>query len=137
MRSFVFVACVAALLTACLAPIPTQHQIESTDVGPYPSEYQQIVKDALGKELLDPYSAVYSDWKGPQQGYAGDRFTGFAFGWRVCVSVNAKNRMGGYVGARPYAFVIRNGAVVKSYGGGDPNANSLTGMMAQKLCEGM
>jgi hypothetical protein len=97
------------------------------------------LQDALGRELFDPYSAVYSDWRGPRAGYAGDRLTGFAYGYEVCVEVNAKNRLGAYVGSRPYLFVIRNGAVVKSYGGGDPNANSLTdgikpGGVAEQAC---
>jgi len=123
---------VAALAFTSCATMPTQEQTNATDYGPFPTDYQEIVKKYMGARLLDPYSAVYSDWTTPTPGYAGDRLTGFEFGYRLCVTINAKNRMGGYVGARPHHFVIRNGSVVKMYGGDEPG--SIDDMLARKMC---
>lgn len=130
---FLFFVCVLVSLASCAA-IPTQEQIATADYGSYPDDYKAIIKSYLAASLFDPYSAVYSDWTEPVQGYAGDRLTGFAHGYSICVTVNAKNRFGAYVGARLYHFVLRNGAVVKSTGGDEPG--SLGAMMAERFCRG-
>ena len=35
------------------------------------------------------------------------------YGWRVCAGINAKNSYGGYVGEKPYFFLLRDSAVQK------------------------
>lgn len=35
------------------------------------------------------------------------------YGYMVTVSLNAKNRLGGYTGKHTYLLVIRNGSVIK------------------------
>jgi len=55
----------------------------------------------MSQTLIDPYSAVYDNWRGPSKGYMSS-IGGKYFGYRICVDVNAKNRMGGYTGRHTY-----------------------------------
>ncbi len=95
---------------------PTPAQITNADYGSYPDNYKNIVENYMARMLFDPYSAVFSNWRGPAQGYIYD-ITGTYFGYRVCVEVNAKNRMGGYTGNKMHLFVINNGHVINQQGG--------------------
>ncbi len=110
------IALVLALAVGACAKPPTALEIATADYGPYPSDYQDIIKRYMGNLLFDPYSAVYENWRGPSQGYTGGNFVQTAFGYRVCVDINAKNRLGGYVGRKPHFFMIRYGAVVQELG---------------------
>jgi hypothetical protein len=56
-------------------------------------------KAQLGKFLFDPYSAQFDDV----------REINTAIGEMVCGLVNAKNRMGAYVGRKPFYYVVLNG----------------------------
>jgi hypothetical protein len=118
-KSVVLISLTAAFLicsiSAC-ATMPTQEQIANADYGPYPDNYQEIIKTYMENLLFDPYSAVYSNWQGPAQGYSGGRLIQTAYGYRVCVDINAKNRMGGYVGKKRQYFLINNGRVVQDLG---------------------
>ncbi|WP_298439215.1 hypothetical protein [Geobacter sp.] len=99
-------------LTGCAAiHKPSPEEVKNANYGSYPREYQEVIKSYFEQTLIDPYSAVYSRWRGPSKGYMYD-ITGAYFGYRVCVDVNAKNRMGGYTGNQPYFFVIVNGTRV-------------------------
>lgn len=80
-----------------------------------PSNYEQIVKDFYSRSLFDPYSAVYT-FQSPVRGWAGSA-RGIQYGWYVCGTLNAKNRMGGYVGVKPFYALIRHGSVVDEWMG--------------------
>ncbi len=108
--------CLGLIGCATMSP-PTPEQAENADYGRYPDSYKEIVTNFMSDLLIDPYSAVYSDWSGPSKGWAGEGLLGYFFGYRVCVEVNAKNRMGGYGGKKLYLFVINNGQVVYRHGG--------------------
>lgn len=55
---------------------------------------QAVVKDAMGDVMFDPDSALY-------------QFKPFVSGSNiVCGKINAKNRMGGYVGYRTFAVEV-------------------------------
>ena len=96
-------------LAGCFVP-PTEQQILSADCGAYPENYQQIVQAYYSTVLFDPYSAVYQF--GPaRRGYGYNNFQ-LVWGYVVEGNVNAKNRFGGYVGAAPFAFLIRNGQLI-------------------------
>ena len=90
---------------------PSPEQINSADCGPFPSNYQELIKGALNPSLLDPYSAIYS-FAEPQKGW-NNMGSEPIYGWTVCGTVNAKNRFGGYVGIRPFYSMINNGVVVR------------------------
>jgi len=91
------------------------HRADRADCGPYPENYEQIIKDAMVTRLFDPYSAQYHFQGSPQNAYyvkpplLGG---GTTYGWGGYVLVNAKNRMGGYVGATNYYYIIRYGQLV-------------------------
>ncbi len=107
----------AISLISC-APLnkPTQLQIDNADYGSCPGSYKELIESRVKRRLIDPYSAVFSEWRGPSKGYFYD-INGSYFGYRVCCEVNAKNRMGGYTGSQPFYFLIRNGQVIKQEGG--------------------
>lgn len=89
------------------ATIPTPHEVETADYGVYPYAYQEVVKNFMSETLFDPYSAIYSNWQGPSKGWYGVS-NRVSFGYRVCVKINAKNRMGGYTGGKVYFFIIND-----------------------------
>ena len=97
----VFIGCASA---------PTAEDIKSADYGPHPDNYEQIIKDYFSTKLFDPYTAKYT-FTNPRKGY--NRLGGLKYGWYVCGTVNAKNRFGGYVGAKPFYVLIHYGIVVK------------------------
>ena len=92
---------------------PTSEELRSADHGPYPYEYEEIVKKKMVKYLVDPYSAQYHYQGSPETRYFSKAFGGETiYGWGGIVLINSKNRMGGYVGATPYNYLIRNGELV-------------------------
>lgn len=119
------------LIGCAAAHKPTPEKIAVADYGSYPENYRQIVEDYMKKILIDPYSAVYDDWHGPSKGYFYD-MSGTYFGYRVCVEINTKNRMGGYVGSKPFFFMIKDGLVVKMEGG--YRYGSVGDEMVRSLC---
>lgn len=108
----IFIVFTLILFLGCAAaPRPTASQLANADYGPYPSNYEQIIKDIISPILIDPYSAVLN-LNAPKQGY-NNMVDGIIYGWNVCGTVNAKNRFGGYVGPKPIYAMIKNGAVVR------------------------
>lgn len=98
-------------ITACN---PTAQQIQSANYGPFPADRVEIIKNFMADRLVDPESARYSGFTTPYQGYVRE-FADIYWGWIVEVDINAKNRIGGYVGRKRYRFVIKNDRVI-NYG---------------------
>jgi hypothetical protein len=95
-----FVGMAAVLVQAC------QTVPEAELFGPYPDNYKEIVKEYALESFYDPYSLKDVSVAEPYEGrYLFDR------GWIVCMRVNAKNRMGGYVGVEPVMIMINRGTV--------------------------
>ena len=86
--------------------------------GPLPENYQMLVRQAIPGYLIDPMSAMVDfNSRGLLQApYAVDTGDNRS-GWRVWCWVNARNRMGGYTGDKPWSCIIRNGQVVACFGG--------------------
>lgn len=110
MKKILIVALLSLICCGCVT-MPTQEEIARFDYGaPLTIDYQAVIKNHFNEVLFDPYSAVYefempqTFWfkRGPLAG--GGLFVGYA----VFVRVNAKNRMGGYVGKERYAFLFKN-----------------------------
>jgi len=99
------------LILAGCATTPTAQQFAQADYGLPPTNYQEVVKNYYSETLLDPYSAQYRWLKEPYIGYFS-AFGEFKFGYIVHVGVNAKNRMGGYVGEQQEALLIKNNRVI-------------------------
>ncbi len=107
------------LLIASCASLPTPEQAATADYGSYPNNYEDIVKDYFAKTLKDPDSVKYQSISTPKKFWLGDKFTGARFGYLVCVTLNAKNSYGGYVGYQTDGLLIRNGLIVEYIDKGD------------------
>ena len=81
------------------------------DVGLLPYNYQELVTNRIKSSLIDPYSAIVEFTSAPERGWLARMGYGRHIGWVGTVTVNAKNRMGGYVGSVPYEYCIANGTV--------------------------
>lgn len=99
------------LLTGC-ALQPTPQQLATADYGPLPDHWQALARGAFEWSLYDPFSAQYR-FNAPEPGWVSNT-SQIVYGWRITGLVNAKNRMGGYVGWRAFAVLLRHGAVVSS-----------------------
>lgn len=89
---------------------PTQEQAAAADYGPAPETYKAQADAYFNENLFDPfsaqieYSAIEKGWWYFQPNLGVARLK---FGWVLHAKVNAKNRMGGYVGWKAYKFCFR------------------------------
>lgn len=113
---FVLLACTMLFAQGCATPISAE-KIQNADYGPQPPQnYKEIIAGVIGKSLIDPMSAVY-ELDEPRKGYTKNSLsygTTEQFGWRICGTVNSKNRFGGYVGRTP-VFILMRGESVTSF----------------------
>lgn len=100
-----------SLLTGGCVHSPSMQEIQNADYGTYPDKYQDITKEYITQAMYDPDSAMFTNWREPKKDYVSD-INGSVFGYKVCVSVNGKNRLGGYAGYQPYYIFIRNNRVL-------------------------
>ena len=110
-KRFLIIVFLVLLLSAC-ATAPTATQTAEADYGSYPSNYKEIIIAYYSRFLIDPYSAHYRWISAPYKGYMRISFTDYEFGYIVKVGINAKNRLGGYVGERERFFLIKDGVVI-------------------------
>lgn len=108
-------ALVFVILAGC-ASKPTPEQIQAADYGAsvYQADAENAVKGFFNVYLKDPESARYS-FGTVYRGYmVGSVFEGRKVegGFLLDVTVNAKNSYGGYVGAKPYKFLLRNDKLI-------------------------
>jgi len=105
------------LLSGCAGTtMPTRAERKNIDYGaPLSIDYESSIKNYFDKSLFDPYSAHYS-FSSPEtcclkEGLlsGGRQYVGYL----VVVGVNAKNRMGAYVGMQEYGFLFKNNRLVK------------------------
>ncbi|WP_454690214.1 hypothetical protein [Achromobacter aloeverae] len=97
-------------LTGCVSP-PSASDVANADYGPWPADYEQVIKSYLGDTLKDPASAQYRSFSYPLKYYIGTRFGAARYGFLSCVTYNAKNSYGAYTGFQTDGFLIRNGIV--------------------------
>lgn len=108
----VLVALLVSLLAGCVS-LPSQQEAATADHGAYPTDYVRIVHNYYDNILKDPSSAQYRAITTPVTGWVGDRFSGAKYGYIVCVTLNAKNSFGAYIGFQTDGLLIRNGAVIQ------------------------
>ncbi len=116
------------LLLGCAAR-PSPEELANADYGAYPHDAQHVIDEYLAGYLKDPESARYKHLKGPRRMWAS-YFRSSKYGYGVCAYINAKNSLGAYTGRKLHFFLIRDGVVVRHYGGGDEYAQE----MAKKMC---
>lgn len=107
---FIVLAQCLFILSGCGLKKPDQLEVQNAYYGEEPKNYEQIIKGYMEPRLFDPFSAVYK-FDIPRKGWV-NRMGIFYYGWKVDVDINAKNRMGGYVGFKRQRFVLRDGAII-------------------------
>lgn len=111
------------VLSGCAKPIPPD-VLANADYGPPPpASHQDTIKDAFAPLLIDPTSPLYT-FNEPSKGYT-ERTPKYGFdntfGWRVCGTINSKNRMGGYTGKAPFFTLFKDGKMVSQLLGEVPS----------------
>jgi starvation-inducible outer membrane lipoprotein len=106
------------LMSGCAAP-PTQQEIDAADYGVSieQADAEAKAKEVFARTLKDPYTAqlafgqLYKGYSlsAPINGRKAE------YGYMLDVMVNAKNSYGGYVGAKPYRFMFRNGRLIDAW----------------------
>jgi len=109
------------LLSSCasLSPVgsgfykPTEEEKASADYGPFPENYQELVKQYMQTQLKDPESARYRFEMKPYKGNTSAKSKEkVVYCWKVATYINAKNSYGGYTGEKLDFFEVRNGRVI-------------------------
>lgn len=94
---------------------------KSINYGPYPKDYETIVKSYLEGTLLDPYSVKYNYGNVTKPIKAYSRQIPILggnpdiYGWYSRVCFNAKSQFGAYVGKTCYKYLIKNNRVVLKF----------------------
>jgi hypothetical protein len=78
---------------------PTAEQLANNTFVECPNDYQQIIKQRLSADLIDPSNVMFR-FSRPEKYVYGGRY-----GHVVSVGVNAKNRFGGYIGEQLHEFM--------------------------------
>jgi hypothetical protein len=104
-------------------PALTAVDIANGSYGAFPSDYEKIVKNDLEPHLIDPESVRYRSISTPRKHWEWwNSMRAYMYGYSVCVSYNAKNRMGGYTGFTTDVYFIRNGIVMLKMVENDPHS---------------
>lgn len=113
---FVCFLAILCLVVSC-ATAPTSQEISTLGYGePLTIDYKAVIKAYFEQNLIDPFSA-HIKYGEPKTQWVKDPPLlggGLTAGYAVPVQVNAKNRMGGYVGWKSYMFIFRNDQLVKT-----------------------
>lgn len=109
MKKQVLASLALALLAGCAAP-PSREALAAADYGPYPENYESIVRSYVAGQLKDPESAQFQFLNMPAKGFYG--VGGAKYGYVVCARINAKNGFGGYAGPKVSYFMIRDGRLI-------------------------
>jgi hypothetical protein len=92
---------------------PTPEEIESAAIGPYPENYELLVRHYLHNRLYRPDEARYRFSRQPKKAYRpGYSRQGTLFAWSIGAYVNAKNATGVYTGEDFHLFYVVNGRIV-------------------------
>ena len=98
--------------------------IRSADYGPYPRNYERLIRNHLNQTLLDPGSAkirispprkVFKIYNPEAKIYSLEtpkqlRSEGY---YLVCAEVNAKNTFGGYTGWQTHRYRFHKGGLME------------------------
>lgn len=113
MKNLIFPLTLLLLLVSCVGSPPTPEEMQNANFGPYPNNYEEIIKGYYYNVLFDPYSAVFR-FLPPKKvgwGHGNDHY----FGYAVCGGINAKNRFGAYVGEQLFFVIINSGQIILRY----------------------
>lgn len=106
------VAFTTVALSGC-ASVPTPQQLAAADYGPMPQDHQAMIVKYMNDRLRDSTDAKYDFYKPLSKSWFGFGGVG-QYGWATCATINAKNAYGGFTGALPSYFLIRDGLIIQA-----------------------
>lgn len=110
-----------ALVAGCQDP-PTRREVDTAEYGPYPENYEKLVRDHLRTRLTDPAGAIVEFRAGPGRLYQQDSvLRARQYGWGVCLFVNDRNKDGTFDGFHPIVYIINSGRIIAVNGGARDN----------------
>ena len=118
---FLLLTAILAALTGCATTV-TREQWHNADYGGKQdnSVYVAYIQQSVKSSLIDPDSLKMS-CADARKGWAKNINKPHQFGWIVCCEVNAKNKFGGYTGAKHYIYLFKGDKVLVSIPGGYAN----------------
>lgn len=111
MKKIVFLIALSLIISSCANRRPTEEQIAAADYGSFPKDHKKTLAEYMKMVAFDPQSSQYEKWSNLHKGYITD-YRGTHYGYKGCVYINSKNRLGGYVGFKPCLYLIHNDNVV-------------------------
>ena len=128
------VALIAAVVLAGCQTGVSKEELESTNYGPKPARYREVVLDYLNPRIPDPKAAIITFRTEPKQMVQRETmFRNRQWGWAVCVWIN-ENHPRGYQGIYPMTFFFRDEKIVNTNGGPD-DSNVIGARYARDQCE--
>lgn len=112
-----FLLAVCLFLFGCATvPQPTPDQLRSANYGSPPQYVGEQIISYFDQNLIDPLSGIYRFCQPFRTYYytygpVWNRNPQTYYGWAVCGEVNAKNRMGGYMGRSQFWVFFRDGQI--------------------------
>ena len=123
----------AALLAACSTTV-SKEELASTNFGPKPERWQEMIKEYLDPRIPDPKVARITFRTQPQQFLQRETpLRARQWGWAVCVWID-ENHPRGYSGTYPMVFFFRDDKIATVNGGPD-DANIFGAQYARQQCE--
>ncbi|MDG2158690.1 MAG: hypothetical protein P8L33_00780 [Gammaproteobacteria bacterium] len=98
-------------LTGLIMPEYNADSVNANDYGAYPKDYQKILKDYLQNKLINHEDAKVEFINKPVKksiSQASKIYTGY----RLCLSINSKNRKSVYTGFKTHLFVINDSKII-------------------------
>lgn len=112
---------ILAVLTRCATTV-TREQWHNADYGEKSdnSVYVVYIQQSVKSSLIDPDSLKMS-CANARKGWAKNISKPHQFDWIVYCEVNAKNKFGGYTGAKHYIYLFKGNKVLVNIPGGYAN----------------
>jgi len=94
---------------------PSPETIASADYGIFPGGYEEIAQKWINDTFYDPYSVRDLEISYPKKTFIRVPFDKTYYGYKIGVTCNAKNRVGGYVGKKTKYLFIYHGTVMRTW----------------------
>lgn len=122
------ILCAVTLCGCAVKPIlnkPSDEQFAKADFGQEVSveDFNQLAKERLNSNLIDPLSLIYYAPLKLGKSYATDLANNIYYGYFGCYDYNSKNRMGGYAGRSRECLLVRDDVILQRYVKNDRDDN--------------
>ena len=97
-------------MTDLIMPERNSERVSEESYGEYPENYQKILKDFLQQNLINHESAKVEFINKPSKLSLSQMGSDYS-GYRLCLSINSKNRKSIYTGYKTHLFIIKNSEV--------------------------